>query len=228
MTVLNPKQRRFLETASGNSFVIKNFYLTGGTALAEFYLQHRYSEDLDFFSEKEINTEEVTVFIKSVQNSLGFKNFEIQQSFNRNIYFLNFEKDQLKAEFTYFPFERIERGVKFGNLQVDSRLDIAVNKLFSIYQNPKARDYIDLYLIIKTEKYDLDKLVELSRAKFDWHIDYLKLGTQFNLCQEVRDYPRMIKKIDPPEWEEFFITHAKNLKNKIIAENPPTFHHSSN
>jgi len=25
------------------------FYLTGGTALGRFYLNHRYSEDLDFF-----------------------------------------------------------------------------------------------------------------------------------------------------------------------------------
>jgi len=27
--------------------------LSGGTALSEFYLHHRFSEDLDFFSEKE-------------------------------------------------------------------------------------------------------------------------------------------------------------------------------
>ncbi|MCD4795127.1 MAG: nucleotidyl transferase AbiEii/AbiGii toxin family protein [Bacteroidales bacterium] len=28
------------------------FYLTGGTALVRFYLNHRYSEDLDFFVNK--------------------------------------------------------------------------------------------------------------------------------------------------------------------------------
>ena len=27
----------------------QNFYLTGGTALSRFYLDHRYSDDLDFF-----------------------------------------------------------------------------------------------------------------------------------------------------------------------------------
>ena len=31
------------------------FYLTGGTALSRFYYQHRYSEDLDFFSGAELN-----------------------------------------------------------------------------------------------------------------------------------------------------------------------------
>ena len=29
------------------------FYLTGGTALGRFYLNHRYSEDLDFFVNNE-------------------------------------------------------------------------------------------------------------------------------------------------------------------------------
>ncbi|MCZ7666433.1 MAG: nucleotidyl transferase AbiEii/AbiGii toxin family protein [Chloroflexi bacterium] len=33
----------------GRSSLGDNFYLTGGTALAAFYLQHRFSEDLDFF-----------------------------------------------------------------------------------------------------------------------------------------------------------------------------------
>ncbi|MDR1696214.1 MAG: nucleotidyl transferase AbiEii/AbiGii toxin family protein [Endomicrobium sp.] len=26
-----------------------SFYFSGGTALSEYYLRHRYSEDLDFF-----------------------------------------------------------------------------------------------------------------------------------------------------------------------------------
>jgi predicted nucleotidyltransferase component of viral defense system len=34
-----------------DSPLCRRFYLTGGTALAAFYLHHRLSEDLDFFSE---------------------------------------------------------------------------------------------------------------------------------------------------------------------------------
>ncbi|MEW5692252.1 MAG: nucleotidyl transferase AbiEii/AbiGii toxin family protein [Candidatus Hydrogenedentota bacterium] len=34
-------------------FFTQKFYLTGGTALSEFYLKHRISEDLDFFCENE-------------------------------------------------------------------------------------------------------------------------------------------------------------------------------
>ena len=49
MEILTPFQKELLRVI-GNSNLADNFYLTGGTALAAFYLQHRYSEDLDFFT----------------------------------------------------------------------------------------------------------------------------------------------------------------------------------
>lgn len=49
MDILTPFQKQLLK-AIADSALSPNFYLTGGTALAAFYLQHRFSEDLDFFS----------------------------------------------------------------------------------------------------------------------------------------------------------------------------------
>jgi len=54
-SILTQKQSAFLDKIGHNDFFVKNFYLTGGTALAAFYLRHRHSEGLDFFSEKERN-----------------------------------------------------------------------------------------------------------------------------------------------------------------------------
>lgn len=36
----------------------QEFYLTGGTALSAFYLQHRLSEDLDFFTNNDVAEKE--------------------------------------------------------------------------------------------------------------------------------------------------------------------------
>ena len=47
--VLTPLQERVLVALFENGLADRGSYLTGGTALAEFYLQHRYSEDLDLF-----------------------------------------------------------------------------------------------------------------------------------------------------------------------------------
>jgi hypothetical protein len=44
MEILTPFQQKLLKTI-GDSSLADNFYLTGGTALSAFYLQHRYSED---------------------------------------------------------------------------------------------------------------------------------------------------------------------------------------
>ena len=49
MDILTPFQSAFLKAFS-QSPLNDRFYLTGGTALAAFYLQHRLSEDLDFFT----------------------------------------------------------------------------------------------------------------------------------------------------------------------------------
>ena len=61
-SILSKNQVNTLEKIGKNKFITGNFYLTGGTALAEFYLKHRYSEDLDFFSEQEVDI--LSLFIK--------------------------------------------------------------------------------------------------------------------------------------------------------------------
>lgn len=50
MEILTVLQLRFINAIS-KSPLRDSFFLTGGTALSAFYLQHRYSEDLDFFTE---------------------------------------------------------------------------------------------------------------------------------------------------------------------------------
>lgn len=214
--ILKKNQISFLNEVKHTPFLVGNFYLTGGTALAAFYLHHRYSEDLDFFSEKEIDLLNLDVAIKKIQEKLGVEKIDFQQSFNRNLFFLHFSNEVLKAEFTYFPFPRIENGSIEESIVVGSLLDIAVNKLFTIYQRVQARDYIDLYLIIKQEKLTVPDLIAKAKIKFDWHIDPLQLGTQFIKAKEARDYPRMIQEIPLKEWQEFFIEEAKKLKSDII------------
>ncbi|MDO8575572.1 MAG: nucleotidyl transferase AbiEii/AbiGii toxin family protein [bacterium] len=178
-SILSKNQINILSLLSKDKLVVESFYLTGGTALAEFYLQHRLSEDLDFFSEKEFDP----AFISSI-----------------------------KTEFTYFPFERIESKKKFGDLYIDSLLDIAVNKLFTIYQKPRSRDFIDLYFILQQEKtWTVNDLAKNAQIKFGTYVNPLQLSSQFIKAEILKDYPNMIKNIDDKEWQEFFMKEAKSL-----------------
>ena len=214
--ILDKKQVEFLNEFQKVSFLGDNFYLTGGTALAAFYLKHRYSEDLGFFTEREIDVLNLDASLKKLQKILNPNTVDFQQSYNRNMVFLSFGNTVLKTEFTYFPFPRIDNKISWNGISIDSLLDIAVNKLFTIYQRVAARDYIDLYFIIKKERFEMEDLILKARAKFDWHIDPIQLGVQFIKAEEAEDVPRMIKKIEDSVWRKFYIGEAKKLKKSVV------------
>lgn len=216
MEILTKHQRALLKAVGENKALTKNFYLTGGTPLAAFYLHHRYSEDLDFFSEKEVDPRALHAFFKTQKHRLGITKVDFEQSYNRNLFFVHFGKAVVKTEFTYFPFPRIEKGPKQYEVSCDSLLDIAVNKLFTIYQRTKMRDYIDLYCICQKKNYTIAELLKKARVKFDWHIDPLQLGAQFVKANITSDPPRMLKKISKKDWQNFFIEEAKKLGPKIF------------
>lgn len=216
LEILTKEQIALLKMIGNTAAFRQRYYLTGGTPLAAFYLQHRYSEDLDFFSETEVDLASLNVFFKQVKSQLGIAAVDFQQSFNRNLFFLKYKHCVLKTEFTFFPFARIEPGTPQFGLDIDSLLDIAVNKLFTIYQRTKARDYIDLYFICRDHGLAVSDLVKKARVKFDTHIDPLQLGTQFVKSAEAADYPRMVRKVGHGEWRNFFIEEAKKLKSEIF------------
>lgn len=214
--VLTDRQKAFLRSFACNEWLSEKFYLTGGTALSGFYFQHRYSEDLDFFSEEEFDVTQIDVFLKQIKSDLRFSEVDFRQSFNRNIFLLKFDDEILKTEFTYFPFSRIEKGDIEGGVVIDSLLDIAVNKLFTIHQQARARDFIDLYLLCREKGFLIGDLIKKAKIKFDWHIDPLQLCKQFIKSEEVRDYPRMIMDLPNEEWQRFFLEEAGKLKPDIV------------
>jgi len=215
--ILTLLQKKFISAISGNKKICDAFYLTGGTALAAYYLKHRYSEDLDFFSRAEIDTLSINVFLKWLKPVLGTRKIDFQQSFNRNLFFLHTAHEILKTEFTHFPFELIEKPGKRDGVYINSIIDIAVDKAFTISQNPRARDFIDLYLILKKYKeLSFEKLLKMARAKFDWQIDPIQLGTQLLKAKDLKDLPRMIQKIDNSEWRRFFMDKSKSLSKDIF------------
>lgn len=194
----------------------EKFYLSGGTALAQYYLHHRYSEDLDFFSYEEIDATAISVYLKSISKNIRIKSVDFQQSFNRNLYFLHFDNEVIKTGFTYYPFTQLEKPQEIDNIPIDSLIDITVNKVFTIYQNPRSRDFIDLYLILQTQKWDFRDLLKKARIKFDTHIDPIQLAQQLLKVTELFDYPKMILDIQPNTWQDFWLTEVSKLKETAL------------
>lgn len=215
--ILTKEQENFLHLVSEDKYLCKHFYLTGGTPLAVFYLFHRISEDIDLFSEEEVNLLSVKAFLRKIQNKLKIKKVDYRQFLGLHSFQIYFsDTNILKVDFNYYPFPRIDRGIKYKNIVVDSILDIAVNKVHTIAMKPRARDFIDIFFIIKKEKYEFMDLLMKAKAKFDWHIDPVQLGSRLLQAVEVKDFPRMLIKINHNEWRDFFVEQARRLKKEIF------------
>jgi len=209
-----------LELAKKDSWLTKNFFLGGGTALSEFYLRHRLSEDLDFFSEKEINERSLRSFLRKISGKLGIKGFEKRDFYGLEIYLLKFSRNQtLKVDFSYYPFPPVEKWTFLGKLRVASLYDIAVDKLQTIGAKARPRDYIDLYFILKEKGYKVNKILGDIRAKFDWTIEPSSLASSFMMIKDLKtgDFPKMLKPLDRKEMENFFLGLAKSLEKEIFV-----------
>ena len=218
LEILTPHQRACLDAIRDTRAITDHFVLSSGTALAAFHYNHRDSEDLDFFSEVEVPITGVVAFFRSVRGALAYDALDIQTSFNRNLVFIRYaDGSVLKTEFTYYPFTPLVSGERYGSLRVESARDLAANKLFTISQNPRARDFIDLYLLITREGFTFDGLRADVRLKFDLHLDPLQLGTQFLKARDIADLPRMRIELPEATWRGYFVDAAKGLGSDILA-----------
>ena len=217
-TILTPKQSQFLEKVSKDEQITQRFYLTGGTALSAFYLQHRLSYDIDLFTEKqEVDQRLIEAFLKKIAKDLGVVEVKRSQMMGLVSYILVFNDGQeLKVDFTYYPFPRIEKGARFKNLEVDSVYDIAANKLHTIFMQPRSRDYLDVYFIMQKYGYSLDELILAAKAKIDWYIDRITLASQFIKVTDFDESSLIIIPFNKKEMDKFFLSLAKSLEDDIF------------
>ncbi len=224
-TILTAKQLDFLELTQAQTSISKNFYLTGGTALAEFYFKHRLSEDIDLFSQQEVNPKSIEPFLQNISIQLGISKIIKQNYLGLYTYKLEYKDgDTLKVDFSYYPFPTIEKGIYFGNLEVSSIYDIAVNKIHTIAMRTRVRDYIDVYFILKKSELPMQQYLEKlrmdSKAKFDWPLEVKNLIAAFLKVKDLdqKDFPIMLVPFDKKDMENFFIDLAKSLKGEIFKE----------
>lgn len=142
-----------------------NFYLTGGTALSRFYLDHRYSDDLDFF----VNDDNNFLYqLNSIQNELA-KHFQLkvvikEERFSR--YTIENDNLTLKLEFINdVPFY-------LGNInsfklftKVDNPLNILANKITAFRDREEPKDFADILLINNSFEVDWELIFTASQSK---------------------------------------------------------------
>lgn len=128
------------------------FYLSGGTCLSRFHYHHRYSEDLDFFFDGfQYAKEEFEIIFREIINRLSEKfKTEITLSgdyFKRGFVYKN--EVAMKVEFIYENYRSIGQREKVNNILIDSKENVATNKLTAVYDRKTAKDFFDLYYLLR-------------------------------------------------------------------------------
>lgn len=142
------------------------FYLTGGTALGRFYLNHRYSDDLDFFVNadpgypdyiSEVNSKIVKNFLVNPEQSLFTEDFSRIYVTEGGV--------ALKIEFVndvgYYPGEPYP--FRFGLL--DTPLNILSNKLTAIVSRDEPKDIFDIVYLSRNYTFNWEQIFYHSKSK---------------------------------------------------------------
>lgn len=214
MTVITPEQQILLDEFKKDSFLTSHFYFTGGTALSLYYLQHRESIDLDFFSESAFDPQVILTKINSWRDkfNLSVDYVPVENTYIFNLHFPN--KAIVKVDFALYPYKRLEKGKTMDNITVDSILDIAVNKLLTVEQRSEVKDFVDLYFLL--QKFTVWDLIEGVKAKFKVSIDPFIIGTDFLKIDSFDYLPTMVKPLTLKALRSFFRQKAKNIGGRSV------------
>ncbi len=213
MKILTQIQKDFIRLFAKTALK-EHFFFTGGTALSAFYLHHRISEDLDFFTEEEGQIpmalpilQEITDRLKaSLDVSRGFRTYmEI---------FITREEEILRCDFAMDAPYRLEEKVfkDEPDIYIDNVLDLSCNKLSALFDRGDPKDFVDIYFIHK-EIVPFEKLVEKAKNK---HIgmDNYWLAVSLAKVEDIVVLPKMLKPITIDELKSFFGKRAKWLMKK--------------
>jgi hypothetical protein len=149
MSISEKDYRKLYQTQDKILLVLKpvlaSFYLTGGTALGRFYLNHRFSEDLDFFLNKsDTFHSEVKNMEKVLVNKFSLLKHQsiVYDDFVR--YYIEDEEMSLKIEFVNDIAYRcgVPNIYKYG--YIDTPLNILANKLTAVVGRDEPKDVFDI------------------------------------------------------------------------------------
>ena len=217
--ILTPLQNEVLRIL-GNLQDISGFYLTGGTALAEFYLGHRLSFDLDFFT-----TEEglIVPFSYQVEKTLTSHGLQVQVIRRFSSYVemtVHGMGDSLRLDLALdTPFRFGEPLPSPYGVPVNDFEDLKAEKTLAYYGRAEPRDAVDLYFLLQKEKLDdLMKLASQKDSGFDPYWFAVALQHVESFPDELEKWPvKMLIPFDPKLLKKQFKEIAIKILDRIAG-----------
>ncbi|MBC2733198.1 MAG: nucleotidyl transferase AbiEii/AbiGii toxin family protein [Desulfobacteraceae bacterium] len=183
-----------------------DFYLTGGTALGRCYLNHRYSDDLDFFVNDNDNFKaECNAAINAFKDRWACDIAATSGTFAR--IFLKTGDITLKVDFVNDVPDHYGEIKKFPLFhRIDSWQNILSNKLCAL-SRLEVKDIVDIVFIAKNYSFDWETIVGEARTKDLW-IDPIEN------CRIIDQFP--IERLSTIKWTQAPNTEEFNQQLKTV------------
>ena len=188
----------------------QRFFLTGGSALGMFYLDHRRSYDLDLFTDKNVVGKEAQNLALQVASEIGAECEAVRTApdFHRFRITRGEERELVDVVVDRAP-QLDSQKETFDGIRVDTLREIIANKLTTLISRTELKDLVDLYFLDQ-EGHDITAAVSDARKKDGgWDpavVAMLLEGLDIDECPEW-----MIKDIAPADLRNF----AKDLRLNI-------------
>ncbi|MBU0510581.1 MAG: nucleotidyl transferase AbiEii/AbiGii toxin family protein [Chloroflexi bacterium] len=197
------------------------FYLTGGTALAEFYLGHRLSFDLDFFTSQDGLIQPFSYQLEKACENHGC-HVTVVRRFATFVQFTVDRGDEShKIDLALDSPFRFESTVQaeYGGY-VNDFADLKVDKLLAYFGRAEPRDAIDLHFLMQIEP--LDVLLELAPQKdpgFDLYWFAVALNRAKAFPDELERWPvKMLMDVDPVALKQNFQSLAAEILSRLTSQ----------
>jgi predicted nucleotidyltransferase component of viral defense system len=207
---LAPWQHRALRIVAASP-IAQEVVFGGGAALAACHLHHRTSQDLDFFLSRELEPGELVPLARSLETSSMKAEIEVVGP-RTSLMLIRRSRYVGRIDFAYYPFDPVGNRTRWRGLAMESLEDMTVNKLQAVLTRNQPRDFVDLYFLLREGPIrDLNALLGLVRAKFDVGHHPLGLAARLLLVREIRELPRMLRRVTLAELVAFFEERAREL-----------------
>jgi len=208
------------------------FYLTGGTALGRFYLDHRYSEDIDLFVHQHPE------FLKLVAHLISVipKEWNVDKTQTlitgdyARLFITGDDNTILKIEWVNDAPYRPDQPLHYPYGLIDTPLNILANKLTAIIGRDEPKDIFDIIHIAlnfsfqweepfyaakqKAQLNELDVAERLTTFPVQWldQVNWLKPN------HPITNYPKLIQQIADDFLFNRHNTLAQGKRNIRLAE----------
>jgi len=210
--ILTEKQKLLIENLPDE--ILTRFYLAGGTALSAFYIEHRVSQDLYFFTDTEEAMPPIEFLTGLIRKLPLVGDIHYERLFDRRIFGVVFKDgDLLKVEFTTYPFKSIEERARMGKLVVDGPLNIVTGKLFALTDRYDPKDFVDLYFLMHDFPWKLGDLIIRTGERFGVRGLEFVIPERLLLVKKMgaADLPIMLKEINLEEMKSYFLRQTSEM-----------------